>query len=108
MKLLKLFSLCFIVMSCSVFGPEKSDISLYDENIKGDCDSMMREYQKALYERQGAMTELNYATYSMGRYGSSNVSIKELEAKFNKANNDVMHFEQEVLPLACPKNMFKR
>ncbi len=97
MKFIKMFLIVFALASCSVFGKMSDTRSLIDQDIKGDCESMMREYQRALITRDNAAREYDYARYSR----SSNLS--ELQSKYDRAVSDVRYLEREVLPLACSR-----
>ena len=98
MKFVKMFLIGFVLTSCSVFG--KSDTpSIIDQDIKGDCESMMREYQRALIARDNAAREYDYARYSR----SFTTNISDLQRKYDRAVSDVRYLEREVLPLSCSR-----
>jgi len=99
MKFVKMFLIVFALASCSVFGKMSDTESLIDQDIRGDCEAMMREYQRALIARDNAAREYDYARYS--RSFTSNIS--NLQKKYDKAVSDVRYLEREVLPLACSR-----
>jgi len=99
MKFVKMFLIGFTLASCSVFGKMSDSKSLIDQDIRGDCESMMREYQRALIARDNAAREYDYARYSR----SFLFNLSDLQVKYDRAVSDVRYLEREVLPLACSR-----
>lgn len=100
MKFIKMFLIGFVLASCSVFGKMSDTQSLIDQDIKGDCESMIKEYQRALVARDNAAREYDYARYSH----SFTSNLSKLQSKYDRAVSDVRYLERDVLPIACSRS----